>query len=427
MIAGGMERALLLALFFMFAALYGVLLALSRSAVQAPRVAEGQGRPKWLRRWARAGVAVVGLAVLVPMGVVYCHMLYRAPPPECHYPAANAYPRVVDLANEARSLNWSQWTIADLRSVGDSGLADQLETLCGELLKVADEAGYVPVDFARAVDSKYQEANWFEERDGISRLANMLSAEVDAAVQAKQFDKAADYGAASLQIGSMLGRGGLIMHSSVGGSVESVGPHDLNPIRNEISIPQARRIVLKLQRVERRREPFDVTVARDRAWKDRVSDWLWHYRRAIGWIAGFDEHELYEREFETDMGHRDAMLRLLMTELVIRLFRNDHGRLPESLDELAPQYVSAPPIDPFSGGLQIFRRTDDGYLLYSVGPDGVDDGGRFTTLQDVALARGTGTRIRFDIDAGAYNRSSQQTPAPVGTSDSAGAPDEAEE
>ena len=41
-----------------------------------------------------------------------------------------------------------------------------------------------------------------------------------------------------------------------------------------------------------------------------------------------------------------------------------------------PKYVAAVPKDIFSGGELNYRQKGDGYLLYSVGPNGTDDGGR---------------------------------------------------
>jgi hypothetical protein len=57
-------------------------------------------------------------------------------------------------------------------------------------------------------------------------------------------------------------------------------------------------------------------------------------------------------------------------------FRADTGRFPAKLDDLAPKYLAAVPDDLFSGKPLIYRPTDAGYLLYSVGPNGTDDGGR---------------------------------------------------
>ena len=59
----------------------------------------------------------------------------------------------------------------------------------------------------------------------------------------------------------------------------------------------------------------------------------------------------------------------------IEQFRNQNGRLPEKLLELRPQFRFKEAEDPFAGNALRYRRTETGYVLYSVGGDGRDDGG----------------------------------------------------
>jgi hypothetical protein len=62
--------------------------------------------------------------------------------------------------------------------------------------------------------------------------------------------------------------------------------------------------------------------------------------------------------------------------------------LPDQLSELVQDYLPAVPIDPFDGQPIRYRRTDDGFLLYSVGADRTDDGGvmkRNTNKPDIVI------------------------------------------
>jgi hypothetical protein len=61
--------------------------------------------------------------------------------------------------------------------------------------------------------------------------------------------------------------------------------------------------------------------------------------------------------------------------LAIALFHKDTGRWPARLDELAPRYVKEIPIDTFSLKPLVYKSSDAGYVLYSVGKDCADDGG----------------------------------------------------
>lgn len=74
---------------------------------------------------------------------------------------------------------------------------------------------------------------------------------------------------------------------------------------------------------------------------------------------------------------RFVQRRLAATALAIRLFQIDHGRRPERLDELVPDYLPTVPIDPFrSDAGPIGYRLEKGRSrLYSIGDDGKDDGG----------------------------------------------------
>jgi hypothetical protein len=71
--------------------------------------------------------------------------------------------------------------------------------------------------------------------------------------------------------------------------------------------------------------------------------------------------------------------RLAATALAIRLYEIDRGHRPHSLDELVPGYLPAIPTDPFCPDRTPigYRPDADPPVLYSVGTDGVDDGGEF--------------------------------------------------
>lgn len=69
-------------------------------------------------------------------------------------------------------------------------------------------------------------------------------------------------------------------------------------------------------------------------------------------------------------------LRLPQLGLALAAFRHDRGEFPASLDALAPGYLKSVPLDPFTDKPFHYRRDGAGYLLYSVGENGKDDGGR---------------------------------------------------
>jgi hypothetical protein len=66
----------------------------------------------------------------------------------------------------------------------------------------------------------------------------------------------------------------------------------------------------------------------------------------------------------------------LAVAFALAWYQRDHGRYPKTLDALAPKYLAKVPQDRFSGKPLIYRPAANGYLLYSVGPNGKDEGGR---------------------------------------------------
>jgi hypothetical protein len=75
-----------------------------------------------------------------------------------------------------------------------------------------------------------------------------------------------------------------------------------------------------------------------------------------------------------------ANLHLALTALALEQFRVAHdNRYPASLSELTPNYLDATPMDPFDGQSLRYRKQGAGYVLYSIGPDLKDNGGKRMT------------------------------------------------
>jgi len=71
-----------------------------------------------------------------------------------------------------------------------------------------------------------------------------------------------------------------------------------------------------------------------------------------------------------------ADTRLLAAALALRAYHLDHGAYPASLEALTPTYLPSVPQDPFGSVPLKYKVTGSGYSLYSIGPDGIDDGGK---------------------------------------------------
>ena len=65
-----------------------------------------------------------------------------------------------------------------------------------------------------------------------------------------------------------------------------------------------------------------------------------------------------------------------ITALAVERYRLKEGKLPETVDALVPGYLAGVYVDPFDGKPLRYKRDGAGYMIYSIGEDGVDDGGQ---------------------------------------------------
>ncbi|HUS71747.1 MAG TPA: hypothetical protein VMY06_01685 [Sedimentisphaerales bacterium] len=71
-----------------------------------------------------------------------------------------------------------------------------------------------------------------------------------------------------------------------------------------------------------------------------------------------------------------AQLRTAQAGLAIERYRLATDKLPDTLAELSPTYLDAVPKDPFDGKDLRYKKLDVGFVVYSIGEDGSDDGGK---------------------------------------------------
>ena len=72
-----------------------------------------------------------------------------------------------------------------------------------------------------------------------------------------------------------------------------------------------------------------------------------------------------------------ARARIAQTVFAIERYRLTHGgEIPETLSALTPKFLPVPLVDPFDGQPLRFKRFESCYIVYSIGPDAVDDHGK---------------------------------------------------
>lgn len=80
-----------------------------------------------------------------------------------------------------------------------------------------------------------------------------------------------------------------------------------------------------------------------------------------------------------------ARLDVARTAVAVERYRLAKSRLPESLEELAPDYIDEVPVDPYSGEPLRYVHDAESFTVYSIGQDEKDDGGTKHVGQDLRL------------------------------------------
>jgi len=74
----------------------------------------------------------------------------------------------------------------------------------------------------------------------------------------------------------------------------------------------------------------------------------------------------------------NALFETARIGMACKIYRDLNGDFPEELSELSPEILEEIPMDPFTGKSYVYRKEDSGFMVYSVGSNQRDDGGKGT-------------------------------------------------
>jgi hypothetical protein len=89
-----------------------------------------------------------------------------------------------------------------------------------------------------------------------------------------------------------------------------------------------------------------------------------------------------------------ARLRTAHVALAVERYRLSAGRLPDRLADLVGDYLDAVPTDPFDGKDLRYKKLEAGFVVYSIGEDETDNGGK----EEPARAKRRGYDITFIVE-----------------------------
>lgn len=214
---------------------------------------------------------------------------------------------------------------------------------------------------------------WMTQQSGLKGLVQLLAAEGRLReINNRSADAARSYTDA-IRFGNEMSRGGFLITRMVGIAIEGMGCQHLANVMPRLGREDARMVVAGLERLEAGRVTW-AEVRQNELFFCSHHD-AGHFDPVLWATAWWQTRRTME---EVEAKHKAAIAheRLLAAELALRCYQSDNGHPPARLDDLVTNYLSKMLRDPFSGKQMIYRPQGTNWLLYSVGPDGVDDGGR---------------------------------------------------
>jgi len=192
----------------------------------------------------------------------------------------------------------------------------------------------------------------------------------------------------TIRFGNQISRGGFMLHRLVGLACEAIGNAPLVKLSPQLTPEQCRRLVSELETIDARQVAWAETRQNERAYMRAA---FWQHPNPIVFVFSWWQTRAAMKKAESRDKRIVASLRLLMVELALRGYQDQKEKPAARLDDLVPGFLKAVPPDPFNGLPLSYRTQGTNWLLYSVGVDGVGNGGKSTARRDAP-----GTDLFYD-------------------------------
>ena len=335
-----------------------MLLTVSFGAARA--IQPKEANPLRRRLWQVLGV-VPCVVWLLPATWLYWQLLSYPQPPAQIRNRPNVLPLLLERGQALESLSGAQARVVS-----------------AEVIELSKQPGFIQVPWETDLRGrKNYDENLFDEIQTARNISRGLDAHATALEKADP-DLAVEPLMACLRIGNMLEHEGLMIHGLVGYAVDGTGESHLIHLRQRISLAKVREIIAQFEALEKSRDDGD--VARDKLWYSLNDRWAFRLDQVLKSGAEHGGNSSYYYHGLANKRSR-CITRLLMVDLALRAYHADNGEYPPKLESLAPRYLTEVPLDPFCEKPFVYRPAAQDFVFYSMGGDGVDNGGTFGPQQ----------------------------------------------
>jgi len=309
-------------------------------------------------------VAGTSIALFVPLAWLYWRMLNPLPiPPSTIDPNPYRILKTTGKSLEFGPDDFENATIEDVRAFITRNAAPLAQA--HDLVRCDSQ-----------VDDEYYATEWEEYYSAweLSAVARALELEGHLLRAKGELEQAANTFLDIMWLAQIALRDGDIGHCVGSTSIEGTGRDNLLTMRKDWSPDDCRIIIRKLRNLDQQRVSTDDMLMFTRIHWEHGEGWKWRLHSIFFGlpITNIDEHDWSRPYF---LLAAIAKTRLLMVDLAIQAYQEENNDLPDTLETLVPEYLPSMPLDPFTFRPLTYVRSDEGYLVYSVGYDEIDNGG----------------------------------------------------
>jgi hypothetical protein len=245
----------------------------------------------------------------------------------------------------------------------------------------------------------------------IRQMARYKAVEANTWEMKGEWGKAAQSRLDALQMGNDVARGGPLVPALIGIVVHAIGRNGWWSHLDRLDAAECHAAIARLERIQASRIRADATMTEEKycgqimlrntrpSW---VFFWISRRKTMSNYVEMMDAHIANARKpylkatpvvtpsdplikilapvftrARWNFARNDAGNSLWLVALALRAYKLENAKYPAQLTELTPKYLKDIPADPFGAGEALrYKNRGTEYLLYSIGPDGVDNGGK---------------------------------------------------
>lgn len=210
-----------------------------------------------------------------------------------------------------------------------------------------------------------------------------------------------------IEFGAIYPKGGAILAGLVGVAIQAIGTQDIGKSLPHLNSAELASAARRLEHIQRRRAHFAGVLMEEANYPGRqlplptkiiygarYGSVPAFYRRLVTELSGpytatqaalpAPLNPITRPMFpvalraKKSFAQAEAKLDILQLDIALRRHNLDTSRYPAKLFDLTPGYLKKIPVDPFGGKALKYKATNGGrdFLLYSIGPDLKDNGGK---------------------------------------------------